>query len=106
METVLIVVALIGLMVLAFWIRTKRMRGHTEELIKRFRESGALRENKAKTLTEIGLHPKPKYYSLIRDQQVEALSQLLQKGIICQAPQKSDAEEARFYLDLGNYPMP
>lgn len=105
MDSILIIVGLIALMVLAFWVKTRRMRGHTEDIIKKFREYGAVRENKAKTLTELGLNSKPKNFSLMRDQQAEALSQLLQKGIISQAPQKSDAEEARFYLDTKNNPM-
>lgn len=105
MDSVLIVLVLILLVVLAFWVKTRRLRGHAEEITKRFRESGAVRENKAKTLTELGLNPKPKSFSLMRDQQAEALSQLLQKGIISQAPQKSDDEEARYYLDTQNNPM-
>ena len=105
MDFVVVVVVLIALVVLSFWIKAKRTRGHTEEIIKNFRQSGAVRENKAKTLTELGLNSKPKNFALMRDQQAEALSQLLQKGIISQAPQKSDDEEARFYFDTKNNPM-
>ena len=105
MDSVLIIVLLIALVVVAFWVKTRRLRGHAEEITKRFRESGAVRENKAKTLTSLGLDSKRKSFSLMRDQQAEALSQLLQKGIISQAPQKSDDEEARFYLDTKNNPM-
>ena len=106
MDFALIVVALLALLALAFWIRIRRLRQNTLEVIKKFREHGAVSEKKAKTLTEMGLHSKPKHPFLLRDEQVEALSQLLQKGIICQAKQKSSSEEPKFYFDEQKYPMP
>ena len=104
MEFALIIVALLALLALAFWIKKRRFRQVSLEIIKRFREHGAVKERKAKTLEELGLRSRPKYPLMIRDDRVEALSLLLRQGIICQARQEEDTQEVRFYLDEGKYP--
>ena len=105
MEFALIIVALLAFLALAFWIKRRRLRRVSLEIIERFREHGALKEGKAKTLEQVGLHSKPKHPFMMRDDQVEALSLLLRQGIICQAEQGEDTPEARFYFDEKKYPM-
>jgi hypothetical protein len=112
MEFALVIVALLAIVVLAFWIKRRRLSRASLEIIERFRQHGALREGKAKTLEQMGLHSRPKHPFMMRDEQVEALSLLLQQGIICQVEQKGDTEEtaevkeARFYLREEKYPTP
>ena len=46
MEFTLIIVALLALLALAFWIKRRRLRRLSLEIIERFREPGALKERK------------------------------------------------------------
>jgi regulator of protease activity HflC (stomatin/prohibitin superfamily) len=104
MEFALVIIALLAFLALAFWIRVKRLRKSAAGIVEKFRQHGAIRENRARTLAEMGFHSKPRYPFLVRDQQVEALSQLLRQGVICQAKPGSEDQEARFYLDEQKYP--
>ena len=99
METSAIIAALVVLLILAFWIRIKRLRKNVREVLEKFRENGAIRENKAKPLAYMGLRSKAKYAFLLRDGQVEALTQLIRQGIVCQAEQDEESQEVKFYLE-------
>lgn len=104
MDFALVIIALLVLLALAFWVRVKRLHRSAAAIIEKFREHGVISERKAKTLTEMGLRSKPRYPFLARDQQVEALSQLLREGIIHQAKPESEGQEAKFYLDEQKCP--
>jgi hypothetical protein len=104
METSVIIAALIGLLVLAFWIRIKRLRENVRYIVEKFRENGAVSENKAKPLSYMGLRSKAKHAFLLRDGQVEALTQLIRQGIVCQATQNDENRELNFYLDEQKAP--
>gem|GEM_PF-4618792 len=106
MELVFIIVALLALLALAFWIKARRLRRASLEIIKRFHEQGAVKEKKAKTLEEMGLRSKPKHPFGMRDNQVEALSHLLRQGVICSVEQGGDnPDEVKFYFDEVKYPI-
>ena len=114
MDSILIIVAMIGVLIIASWARVRQIHKASLETIERFREHGALKEKKAKTLEEMGLRSKPKYPLLIRDNHVEALSQLIRQGIICPAEQegatcsveqKRDTSGIRFYLNEEKSPL-
>mgnify|MGYP001059218210 CR=1 FL=1 len=105
MELAWIILTLVLLVALAFFVKGRQLGHASKSIIQRFRDHGAIKEQKAKALEEMGLHSRPKYGLLMRDSQVEALSQLLRQGIICQAEQKGDTQEARFYFDEKKYPM-
>ena len=105
MEFPLIIMALLALLVVAFWGRMRFIRRASAHIIERFREHGAIKKDRAKTLEEMNLRSKPKYPFLTRDNQVEALSLLLRQGIIQQVKQTGNVPEARFYLDEQKYDM-
>ena len=104
MDLGLIILGLLALAVVAFLVKRWQLRRAGEGIIQRFREHGAVREGKAKTLEEMGLHSSPKHPFLMRDVQVEGLSQLLRGGLVCQAEQKEDTQETRYYLDEQKIP--
>ncbi|MCD6567273.1 MAG: hypothetical protein J7K94_00835 [Dehalococcoidia bacterium] len=104
METSAIIAALVLLLILAFWIRIKRLRKNVSEVLGKFRENGAIRENRAKPLADMGLRSKAKYAFLLRDGQVEALTQLMRQGIVCQAERDEESQELKFYLDEQKCP--
>lgn len=104
MEFALVIVAFLALLASVFWIKRRKLRRLSLEIIECFREHGALKERKAKTLEEMGLCFRPKHSFIMRDDQVEALSLLLQQGIICPTRQDEDSQEARFFLNEEKYP--
>jgi len=104
METCAIIAALVVLLILAFWIRIRRLRKNIREVLEKFRENGAIRENKAKPLAYMGLRSKAKYTFLLRDGQVEALTQLIRQGVVCKAEQDEESQELKFYLDEQKCP--
>ncbi len=98
--SIIIIIGMVALVALAFWIRTKQLHRAAVEIVERFREHGAINEKKAKTLEELDIRSKPKHAFVLRDNQVEALTQLLKRGIICPIEQEEkDAAKVRLYLD-------
>jgi hypothetical protein len=105
MEFALVIVALVALLALAFWMKRRRLRRASLEIIECFREHRAVKEGKAKTLEEMGLRFKPKHPFMMRDDKVEALSLLLQQGIICPIAEEGESQEAKFFLNEGKCPV-
>ena len=98
MQSVLIILIFIALLALAFFAKMRRLRRATTEIIESFRQHGAVREKRAMTLEQVGLHSKPKYPFLVRDPKVEALSQLLNRGLIIPVSREGN-EEVKYYLN-------
>ena len=99
MESALVILVFLAFLPIAFFIKMKRLNRASTEIIERFREHGAVKEKRAKTLGDVGLRAKPRYPFLMRDPELDALSQLLQKGLIVKATEGQDPEQVRYYLN-------
>ena len=99
MQTALIIVIFIALLGLAYYIKMRRLRRATLNIIEQFQQQSAVREKRARTLEQLGLQTKSKVSSFVRDPQVEALSQLMQRGIIIPVQDQQENAEVRYYLN-------
>jgi hypothetical protein len=104
-EVALFILGLVALVAIALFVKRWQLRRNTRAIIQYFREHGAVKEKNAKTLEEMGLTPRWQHSLVIRDTRVEALSLLLQQGLIRQVEKEGDTQKARFYFDEENYPL-
>ena len=98
MELAFTILILLVLLAVIFLVSSKRLHCTEDEIIKCFRQHGAITQKTAKTLKIMGLRSKSKPSLLMRNRQAEPLYQLWQKGIIHEVRGKS-SEETGYYLN-------
>jgi hypothetical protein len=92
METLLMIVALVVLLILAFLFAGWRTRRNAMQLIDTFRKSNAVGIKNARFPDALGLEPKRIFKIGLRDYKPRALELLQQMGII------EKTEDGRLYL--------
>lgn len=98
LNTFIFILVIIGLLVLAFFLSRMRMKRSLQQVIKIFREKGALDPHNAMTKEELGITPQSiieRMYK-VRDYKPYALQLMVEAEIII------FDEEGKFYLSETN----
>ncbi len=99
LNTIIFILFIIGLLVLAFFLSRMRMKRSLQQVLKIFREKGALDHHNAMTREELGITPQSiieRMYK-VRDYKPYALQLMVEAGIII------FDEEGKFYLSETNF---
>lgn len=95
--TVILIIALILLVVLAFWFMRWRFGKATNQVMDAFAQAGAFSAERARTREELGLKSAPFWQRMgVRDYKDVAFNGLVQAGVIM-------VEGDRYYLPRDKY---